>query len=640
MNLTWIDWAIVLALFAFMVSGVLVSRKLMRSVADFLSAGRTAGRYLVSVAEGIAALGAITVVANFQMNYNAGFPMAWWNMTMGIFVLVVTASGWVRYRFRETRALTMQQFFQQRYSKNFRIFAGILAFFSGLINFGIFPSVGARFFIYFCGLPASFQFLGLDISTYAFSMIVLIGVSVFFVFAGGQIAVMVADFIQGTFVNIIFIIIVIFFFTKFNFTQIYEALSTAPENASLINPFKTSQAADFNLWFFLIGVSIVFYNTLSWQGTQGYNSSAKSAHEFKMGAVLSNWRNMPQVIFMLLIPIVAYTVLHHADFFTEANFVNGVLKTVDNPEIQNQLRVPLVLTKFLPVGLMGAFVAVMVGAFISTHDTYLHSWASIFIQDVVMPLRKKPLSAKAHINLLRAAIIGVAIFIFLFSLLFKQTDYIMMFFAITAAIFAGGSGAVIIGGLYWKRGTTTAAWTAMIVGASVSISGIILQQVIKNFPINGQVMTFIAMLSAVLSYVIVSLLSRKEPINLDKLLKRGRYRIKADHAHETYKEQRGLKLLGIGKEFSFWDKSIYIATYTWIFGWFMVFIIGTILNLILKPSDLAWMKFWYVYLTIFVVAAIVVVVWFTLGGLKDIKYMFKRLRTMERDDRDDGRVVE
>jgi len=638
-NLNWIDWAIVLVLFLMMLTGVIISRKFMRSVADFLSAGRTGGRYLVSVAEGIAALCAITVVANFQMNYAAGFPMSWWNMTMGVVVLIITASGWVRYRFRETRALTMQQFFEQRYSKHFRIFSGILAFFAGIINFGIFPAVGARFFIYFCGFPHSFNVLGLTISTYAFTMIVLLTVSAYFVFAGGQIAVMVADFIQGTIVNIVFIIIVIYFFTQFNFSQIYEALSTAPENASLINPYKTGQATDFNIWFFLIGVAIVFYNTLSWQGTQGFNSSAKSAHEFKMGAILSNWRTMAQGIFLLFVPIIAYTVLHHADFLAETAAVNVILSTVDNSEIQNQLRVPMVLTKILPVGLMGAFVAVMLAAFISTHDSYLHSWASIFIQDVVIPLRKKPLTPKQHINLLRAAIVFVAVFIFFFSLLFKQTDYILMFFAITAAIFAGGSGAVIIGGLYWNRGTTAAAWTAMIVGATVSITGIILGQVIDDFPINGQVMTLIAMASACLSYIVVSMLSRKAPIDLDKLLKRGKYSVNSDHDHEVFKARNILKYFGMGKEFTFWDKVIYVVTYAWIIGWFIVFVIGTILNIASKPSDLEWMKFWFVYLKIMVVVAIIMVVWFTLGGIKDIKYMFHRLHTMERDERDDGRVV-
>ena len=79
--------------------------------------------------------------------------------------------------------------------------------------------------------------------------------------------------------------------------------------------------------------------------------------------------------------------------------------------------------------------------------------------------------------MLRIAIFGVAVFIFFFSLLFQQNQKIALFFAITAAIFAGGSGAVIIGGLYWKRGTTAAAWSAMIVGATISVGGVLVKQV-------------------------------------------------------------------------------------------------------------------------------------------------------------------
>ena len=94
-----------------------------------------------------------------------------------------------------------------------------------------------------------------------------------------------------------------------------------------------------------------------------------------------------------------------------------------------------------------------------------------------MPFRKKPFDKDTHLKVLRIAIFGVAVFIFLFSLLFQQNQKIALFFAITAAIFAGGSGAVIIGGLYWKRGTTAAAWTAMIVGAVISVGGVLVKQI-------------------------------------------------------------------------------------------------------------------------------------------------------------------
>ena len=160
MNLTVLDWIIVAAVFAFIVSVVALSRSLMRSVSDFLAAGRTGGRYLISLSQGTAALGAITIVGMLEMNFIAGFNLRWWEMVMTVVLVAISVSGWVLYRFRQTRCLTMAQFFEVRYSRAFRIFAGSLAFLSGIINFGIFPAVSARFFIYFCGLPTSVNIAG------------------------------------------------------------------------------------------------------------------------------------------------------------------------------------------------------------------------------------------------------------------------------------------------------------------------------------------------------------------------------------------------------------------------------------------------------------------------------------------------
>jgi SSS family solute:Na+ symporter len=453
MSMTILDWAVVIAAFGAMACGVAFSRKYSRSVSDFLAAGRTAGRYLISVALGMAMLGAITVVGEFEVFFKSGFCMKWWELTMAVAILVVTVSGWVIYRFRQTRALTLAQFFEQRYSRNFRVFAGLIAFLSGIINFGIFPAVSARFFIYFIGLPTSFSMLGFQVSTYAILMAALLVVALLFIFAGGQVSVIIAEFIQGVFSNFVFIVMILFFLIKLDWSHIFQAVQTAPVNASLINPFKTGQVEDFNFWYFLIGLVGFIYNTMSWQGTQAYNASASSAHEAKMAQVLGNWRNYPRNLFLMFIPVAAFTILNHPDFTAVQARVHQVLSTVSTAEIQSQLRVPLVLRYFLPPGLLGAFCAMMLAAFLSSHDSYLHSWGSIFIQDVVMPFRQKPFEPRQHLRVLRWSIVGVAAFIFFFSLLFRQCQHIYLFFAITGAIFVGGSGAVIIGGLYWKRGT-------------------------------------------------------------------------------------------------------------------------------------------------------------------------------------------
>jgi SSS family solute:Na+ symporter len=637
-NFTGLDWTILCVVYVAMVGGVFLLRPFMRSVADFLAAGRSAGRYMISVSQGVAALGAISVVGFLEQNFVAGFSLTWWGMSTAVVVLLITVTGFVIYRFRETRCLTLAEFFERRYSRRFRVFMGLLAFLSGIVNFGIFPAVGARFFIHYIGLPGTLQFGTLHVGTYPAVMAVLLLTALFFVFSGGQVAVIITDFVQGIFVNLVFLAIVLFLLATVSWEQIFVALGTAPVDASLINPFRTSHVQDFNFWYFLIGTIGVVYVVMSWQGTQGYNASATSAHEAKMGAVLSNWRGLPQALFLLVVPIVAYTVLHHADFAAESAIVAERMAAAESETIANQLRVPLVLTQLLPTGLLGAFAAVMLTAFISTHDTYLHSWGSIFVQDVVMPLRGRPFSPKAHMRALRLSIVGVALFIFLFSILFQQSQYIFLFFAITGAIFAGGSGAVLIGGLYWNRGTTAAAWAAMITGSTIAVSGIVVHQLVEDFPINGQVFWGIAMAASTLVYIFVSLLGPVRRYDLADLLARGAAAGDPEPERIGQPPAKGWRALGLGPNASRVDRLIYLVTYIWIGTWTLVFAAGTIWNLTHDVSDADWRRFWEFYVALQVVVSGAVILWFAAGGFRDLKQMLARLSVARRDASDDGWV--
>ena len=639
MNLAWYDWSIVLFIFLVIVVSVWMSRGHMKSVADFLAAGRTGGRYLITVSAGAAGLGAITVVNMLEMNYQAGFTQTWWGFTMGLVILALTVSGWVNYRFRQTRALTLPQFFEMRYSRNFRVFAGTVAYVSGLINFGIFPSVGARFFIHFCGLPEQFTFLGLTLSTYPVTMALLLGCAVTFVFLGGQVSVMVSDFFQGLFVNAVFVLLILFVMTQMDWTHISEALATAPANASKINPFQTSHLEDFNFWYFLIGVFGVIYGAMSWQGTAAYNSSATSAHEAKMGGVLGTWRGHGMSVALLLLPIVAYTVMHHEAYAGIRATVEAGLAGLDTDTVRNQMRVPLVLANLLPAGLLGAFAALMLAAQISTDETYLHSWGSMLLQDVILPLRGRPFTQKQHFLALRLSILFVAVFIFAFSMWFPPTyEYIAMFFAITGAIFAGGSGAVIIGGLYWKRGTTAGAWSAMLTGSSIAVGGIVIRQLDPDFPINGQQFWALAMGASSLLYVVVSLLSRRPAVDLDRLLHRGRFADPGEAVAAGDKPGLWWRVFGMGAEFTRRDKVLYIATYAWTFLWGGIFLVGSLWHWLHGTDNQDWMTFWRGYVWLYAAVATVVLVIFAVGGFRDLGRMFHSLRTQERRDDDDGFV--
>ena len=635
MNMTGLDWLILAGVYGALVGGVLLSRRYMQSVADFLAAGRTAGRYLISVSQGIAAIGAITLVANMEMNLEAGFAMSWWGLSMSVFILIIAASGWVSYRFRATRCLTMAEFFERRYSRGFRIFAGFLAYGSGIVNFGIYPAVGARFFIYFMGLPPEFDFLGMTFETFPVAMAVLLLTALYFVLVGGQIAIIVTDFIQGLFANIVFLVVPIYLLTIVSQDQIVDVLSTHEPGKSKVDPFDTGNVESFNLGFFLIGVVGVFYNALSWQGTQGYNTSAKSAHEAKMGSVLGMWRGMPSALFMLLLPIIATTVLTHPDFETTAASVNGVLETVPNEAVHSQLQTPLALTQLLPAGLLGLFAAMMLAAFITTNDSYLHSWGSIFIQDVIIPLRKKPLDPEAHLRVLRWSIVGVALFIFGFSLIYRESEQILMYFAVTGAIFAGGSGAVIIGGLYWNRGTTAAAFAALITGGTLAVIGVVAPE---RIGLNGQEMWALAMGSSAVVYVVISLLAGRR-FDLEGLLHRTDDKRHQERVVLSRNLWRSIRHLGLDNpEFTRRDRWLYVATYTWTAIQILIFVVGTTLALTVGLSQDFWMSFWRIYVLVHLILAGVVIVWFTIGGWRDLRRMTAALQTLERDAKDDGWV--
>ena len=130
-----VDWAIVGGLFLVLVCTLVFCQRFVKSTADFLAANRCAGRYLLSITGGIASIGAISIVANFQQYYVAGFSPIWWTFLSGPLGLIIAITGWVSYRFRETRCLTKAQFFEVRYSRKFRIFTGILGWLSGILRF-------------------------------------------------------------------------------------------------------------------------------------------------------------------------------------------------------------------------------------------------------------------------------------------------------------------------------------------------------------------------------------------------------------------------------------------------------------------------------------------------------------------------
>ena len=322
MNMQWIDWTMFGGFTLFLIIMAMVTKRYTRSVADFLAAGRLGGRYLMLMSQGMAGTAAISMVAGFEALYLMGFSGQFWGMAEIPMSFVLTVSGWMIYRYRETKALTVGQLFEIRYSKNFRIFMGILAWLSGIINFGIFPAVVTRFFICLAGLPATFPVFGVAVSTQAVGMLIIILMAVFFAIAGGQITVMVTDFLQSVLYSIGAVVIIGYIFWKFDWGLICEMITNRPPGHSMVNPFDTLKIEGFNIKYHFILMFGSIYGVMSWQGGQAYNSSAKNANEYRMARLLGGLRGAGFGIFVIILALTAFFVMNSQDYLHISQDVN------------------------------------------------------------------------------------------------------------------------------------------------------------------------------------------------------------------------------------------------------------------------------------------------------------------------------
>jgi SSS family solute:Na+ symporter len=667
-----LDWFIIAAFTVLLFAIALVTNRMTKSVAGFLSSERLAGRYLLTIAQSMAFLSAIGMVGQFESYYRNGIGGLWWGMLLMPVGIIIALSGWVAYRYRETRALTMAQFLEMRYSRRFRVFAGLVAFFSGVLNCAVFPMVTANFLIWFLGLPPYVSLFSLEVSVYHLTMLVMIGAAVLLAVAGGQNTIMVTSFFQGIIASAACIGCVVFFLWFFGWENVMNTLlgsekitATAdgkiqdmvrnvvrPEGVSMMNPFKQGGLPDFGPSFFVMMALLYVVKTGVWQGGAGFMTAAKSPHEAKMGNILSSWRWLMITLGTVGISVAAYVLIWNPLYAGIQAEIAAEAGVIADPYLQSQMFVPVVMRHLLPPGLLGLFAIFMIGASVSTDNSAYHSWGSIFLQDVIMPFRKKPFSTAEHLKYLRWSIVMIGLISFLFSSLWTMKDFINMWFEITAAIYIGGASCAIIGGLYWKRGTTAAAWAGLITGSAVSVGSIVIKQIWPGltFPgtstiINGIHMAVFAVLLSYAVYIIVSLMTYQHPFNMDRLLHRGKYAVGNNGKKQASNEAPAssvpklLRRIGITNEFTLTDKIIYIVMMFWTAAWCLVFIAGTTYNLTIREMDSEEWKFWWtVMLGIQGAVSVGSAIWFTIGGAGDTVYLFKHLAVLKVDETDDGTV--
>lgn len=535
-----IDWLITIIPVTAIIGFAVYSKKYVRGVVDYIAAGRVAGRYVISVGDMTSHLSVFTLVALVESKYRVGCALTFWEYLLLPIGIILGLTGYCTYRFRETKALSIGQFLEMRYSRKFRILASGLRTLSEMLTNAIGPAIAANFFIYFLGLPHSVKLLGLTIPCFSIVVALVLLTCIVVMWSGGRISLLITDCLQGLISYPIFVIVAGYILITFSWhNEIAPVMMDRVPGQSFINPFDISELRDFNIFAIIVLIISKLLNHGSWLGNDASNCG-RTPHEQKMAGILGAWRTGLSGLMCLLLAITIITVMTHHNFAdrahdirqeisekvseetipirTDREILNTKIAALPVPEhiigtdaplsqadnidtpyldtarevfptdgagnlafqkyrtLYHQMMMPVALRNMLPTGLMGLFCLLMVMLMLSTDDSRIFNSSSTIIQDLIQPLLKKPMTPEQHLLALRWGAVCVAIFFFFCSIFFVNLDYILMFITIMTGIWLGGAGPIMIFGLYSRFGTTVGAYCSLIFGSGFSILGLLMQR--------------------------------------------------------------------------------------------------------------------------------------------------------------------
>jgi SSS family solute:Na+ symporter len=227
-NFSFVDWVIVsIYLLASLAIG-LYANKFVGGLSDYVVAGRKLGTALSIATVTGTELGLITVMYSAQKGFNGGFAAFHIALIAGIVTFLVGWSGFLMARLRETKAMTIPEYYEIRFGRKVRVLGGILLAAGGVLNMGIFLQVGAKFIVGATGLDPQGN-------TLIFVMIILLGLVLTYTILGGMISVVITDYIQFVVLSFGLVLTVGLVLMTQSFDQMVDVVSSSKGEAGF-NP--------------------------------------------------------------------------------------------------------------------------------------------------------------------------------------------------------------------------------------------------------------------------------------------------------------------------------------------------------------------------------------------------------------------
>ncbi|MEG0691504.1 MAG: sodium:solute symporter family protein, partial [Oscillospiraceae bacterium] len=431
-------WAVVALYIIAMVIVGIKSAKKTKTLTDFVVGSRKAGPWMSAFAYGTTYFSAVLFIGYAG---RSGWDFGLWailigaaNAALGAYLAWKLLASKTRDVTRRLKIKTMPQLFEARYqSKNIKTFAAILIFIF-MIPYSASVYSGLS---YLCEIV-----LGIN---YMWAMVAIACIAAIYLVAGGYIASLSADLIQGI-VMIGGVILMIFFIIR------ADEVGGLTEGIPRLLEHMDAQevlSLDGSQIMKLIGLCLLT-SVGTWGMPQMIQKFYGVANDkaIKTGTVVST-------AFAGIISIGAYFVGSLTRlFFTEV------------PDGIHDKMIPVMLNSALPALLLGVVLILVLSASVSTLSGITLTSCSTISLDLVAARKNSKITKEQTLTLTRVMCL---IFIILSYIIAAVKTPILLLMSFSWGTVSGAFLAPYLLGLWWKKMNKMGAWFGMIAGSSISI---------------------------------------------------------------------------------------------------------------------------------------------------------------------------
>jgi len=447
-NFSTIDWFIVFGYLIFIFVIGIIFKKYVKGISHFIVAGRHLKLFLAIATLTGTELGLVTVMYNSELGFRSGFSAFHIGIIEAGCIAGIGLTGFIVYKLRESKVMTIPEFYWKRFGTKVRWVGGVILAVSGVLNMGLFLQAGSRFMIGIMGVGIGSTITKLVMS--AMLIMVLIYTAL-----GGMVSIVILDYIQFVVLSVGMAIITYFTIKTIGWGDLFSLDILSLQGSGWFNPIEQPEfGITYVIWMFLVSLSAA----VLWQAVTLRVLASKSPKIAQKMYGLFTVTGLARRIVPMLWGIGAFIFVTSIPALKEAFSASGI------EQLNSQYGFPIFIAKIIPSGLLGIIAAGMMAAFMSTHDSYLLSWSSVITQDIVAPLFKDGLSEKTRITIARIGIVVIGIYLLIWGLWYEAQTSLWSYFAMTGTIYFAGAFPVVTAGLYWKRASKTGAMASLICG--------------------------------------------------------------------------------------------------------------------------------------------------------------------------------